>query len=231
MKKPALYAALLALSVTGCAGPTDVADDIAAPTIPPAAETTTAAPEPTSEEATPTARVPEPPQEEPVTEEPTTEPPGPSRSERGNVIKAIGEAAAIIGDDGQPLVTFVVNSITLDVVCTEAGAEPAENGHLLAVDVSVQTSPAMADPDALISTFDMSSYSFRTIAPNGTSSNAAADSFATLFCLNDAALLPSSIGPGENVTGIVLLDVETPQGVLIYENVWISDAWEWNYPG
>lgn len=222
--------ALTLLLLTGCAGGGDVGDDVAPPSVPSAGETTTAEPEPTTAEPTSEQPISEQTAEEPATEEPTTEPPGPAKSERGNVVKAIGEAAGIIGEDGQPLVTFVVNSITPDVVCTQEYTEPAENGNFLAVDVSVQTSPAMTDPDALITSFDMSSYHFRTIAPNGTSSNADPDTFAAFSCLDDSVLLPSSIGPGENVTGVVVLDVETPQGILIYENSSIGDGWEWNYP-
>lgn len=236
-----LSVGLLVLLLTGCGGGEDVGADVAAPSVPPAAETTTAEPEPTAAEPTTAEPTTEEPPEElptedpttdaPATEEPATEPPGPARSERGNIVKGIGKAAGIIGEDGEPLVTFVVNSITPDVVCTEEWAEPAENGHLLGVHVSVQTSPAMTEPESLISSFDMSPYSFRTIAPNGTSSNADPGTFAAYSCLNDAVLLPSSIGPGENVTGTVVLDVETPQGILIYENGWIGDAWEWAYPG
>ncbi|WP_323959182.1 hypothetical protein GC088_11655 [Arthrobacter sp. JZ12] len=129
------------------------------------------------------------------------------------------------------LVNFVVNSISTNVQCTTELAVPAENGLFVAVDVSVQTSPAMAEPDALISSFDMSSSWFRAISPEGISSNASPDTFASLVCLDDAALLPSSIGPGENARGVVLLDVQHPAGILIFEDFYTGSAWEWTYPG
>lgn len=232
--KHALTAAILTLLLTGCGG-TDVGNGVAAPSVPPAAEPT---PEPEPTTAAPTQEPPKEVTEEPTeeiteepTEEPTTEAPAVETSVRGNLVKDIGEAAGILGENGEPLATFVVNSITPDVICTEDYVEPAQNGVFLAVDVSVQTSPAMAEPDSILTSFDMSSAMFRTIAPNGTSSNASADTSATLFCLDDSVLLPSSIGPGENVRGIVLLDVETPSGILIYEDYWTDSGWEWNYPG
>ncbi|TYD00089.1 hypothetical protein FQ377_01060 [Arthrobacter echini] len=136
--------------------------------------------------------------------------------------------AGIKGADGEYLVSFTVNDIAVDVQCTESFADAPENGHFVALDVSVETSPNMLNSD-LIQQFSMSSYTFQAIGPDGVTSNAGADSVATLFCLDDSVLLPTDIGPGEKAQGIVLLDVENPSGTLVYEDYWTDSAWEYSY--
>lgn len=234
MKPSSLQIALVILC-TGCSGantpqvqptsePSPSASASSASPLPSASATPTGAP--TAASAAPAASA-EP--SSPAAE--SLDPLAPELSPRGNLIKQIGEPAGIIDGNGERLANFVINSISPDVQCTEASAEPAENGLFVAVDVSVQTSPAMAAPDALISSFDMSSSLFRTISPEGISSNADPGTFAAFLCLDDTALLPSSIGPGENAQGIVLLDVEHPAGTLIFEDLYTGSAWEWTYPG
>jgi hypothetical protein len=155
-------------------------------------------------------------------------PANPQTSPRGNLIKQRGELAGIKDANGQYLVSFTVNSINVDIACTDPSATPAENGHLVAVDVSVETSPSMLDSD-LIQQFNMSSSRFGVISPDGTTSNAGAYSAATLFCLDNSVFLPSTIGPGEKARGIVVLDVEYSAGTLIFEDIWTDRGWEYTY--
>jgi hypothetical protein len=143
-------------------------------------------------------------------------------------VKQIGETAGIKDANGQFLVSFVVNRIIVDIPCTDEFAEPPENGHFVAVDVSVQTSSSMLNSD-LINEFNMSASNFTAIAPDGTTSNASPDSAATIFCLDDSVLLPYAIGPGENVNGMILLDLANPSGILVAEEYWTESAWEWVY--
>lgn len=149
-------------------------------------------------------------------------------SPRGNLIKQVGELAGIRDASGEYLAAFTVNDIIVDIPCTEELADPPENGHFVALDVSVETSPNMLNSD-LIQQFSMSSLTFQAIGPDGVTSNAGADSAATLFCLDDSVLLPGNIGPGEKAQGLVLLDVENPTGILIYEDFWTDSAWEYAY--
>lgn len=161
--------------------------------------------------------------------QPLPAPPGsPQTSVRGNLIKQVGELAGIRDANGEYLVSFVVNDIVVDIPCTDEFSEPSENGHFVALDVSVETSPNMLDSD-LIQQFSMSSYTFQAIGPDGVTSNAGTDSVATLFCLEDSLLLPTDIGPGEKANGLVLLDVASPSGILIYEDFWTDSAWEYAY--
>ncbi|MHA7279783.1 hypothetical protein ACX80H_08520 [Arthrobacter sp. MDT2-2] len=149
---------------------------------------------------------------------------------RGNLVKQIGETAGIRDANGEYLVTFVVNSISTDVVCTASDPEPSENGVFAVVDVLVQTSPNMLNSD-LIEYFNMDADAFTAIGPDGTTSNASHFTAATFYCLDDSEVLPSSIGPGETARGKVVLDLQNPSGTLIYEDFWTESAWEWTYPG
>jgi hypothetical protein len=236
----------LALTLTACSSGTNEAAPPESPAPSPSesvAVTPSAAPTqaPTAAPPTPSAA--------PTTPAPTTPPPAPAptqeappapttpaapppastqTSPRGNLIKQVGELAGIRDANGEYLVSFTVNDIIVDIPCTDSSAEPSEHGHFVAVDVSVETSPNMLNSD-LIEQFSMSSLTFQAIGPDGVTSNAGTDSFATLFCLDDAAELPSNIGPGETARGLVLLDVEHPAGTLIYEDYWTDSAWEYTY--
>lgn len=149
-------------------------------------------------------------------------------SARGHLIKQVGELAGIRDEGGEYLATFTVNDIIVDVPCTDELADPPQNGHFVALDVSVETSPNMLNSD-LIQQFSMSSLTFQAIDPDGVTSNAGTDSWATLFCLDDSVQPPGNIGPGEKANGLMLLDVENPKGILIYEDFWTDNAWEYAY--
>lgn len=242
MMKPTSLLIALALLSTGCTGgdtPTvEASVDASPPTTsdaPTASPIESMSPTPTSSPTTTQAAPTTAPTIEETAAPPPEQPPAdaaaPALSPRGHLVKQIGEPAGIIDGNGERLVNFVVNSITPDVQCTEEFADPAENGVFVAVDVSVQTSPAMANPDAFISTFEMSPWMFSAISPDGVSSNASPDTFASFICMDDSVLLPSSIGPGENAEGIVLLDLQYPSGILIFEDFYTDSSWEWSYPG
>lgn len=213
-------AVAMLIFTAGCNTPTTAE----APVVEPAAPTTEQAPE---SEATTEPEV-EPTTEEP-SEEPTEEMPEGEVSARGNLILAAGEGAGIEGPDGEPMVSFVVNSITVDAPCTSPNAEPPENGHFVTLDVSVETTAVVGTDDG-ISSFGMTTYQFKPIAENGTTSNADPDTIASWYCYEEAQILPDSIGPGEKATGLVILDVESPSGTLVFNDYFSSYGWEWEYP-
>lgn len=192
---------------------------------------TTAAPTPSVTPSPAPARTTPPPAPAPTQSAPppaAVPPVNPQTSPRGNLIKEVGELAGVRDANGEYLVTFTVNDIIVDVPCTDPYADAPENGHFVAVDVSVETSPNMLNSD-LIQQFSMSSLTFQAIGPDGITSNAGTDSAATLFCLDDSVLLPGDIGPGEKANGLVLLDVEHPTGTLVYEDFWTDSGWEYAY--
>lgn len=141
----------------------------------------------------------------------------PERSDRGNLIKEIGQGAGVYDlDSKDPLATFVVNAIEVDPVCNAeyAADYPPENGHLLALDVSIETFPELAESDW--PTFSLNPYSMKIVAPNGTTSNAELSTMATYNCFDDSVMVPSAgLGPAEKATGKIVLDSEVPAGTLI----------------
>lgn len=209
--------ALSALLLAGCSAGTNSPE---APTVEPAAPSASEATETETTEAS-EAATPEP------SADATSAAPEAAKSTRGNLIKQIGEGAGLT-EGGKQVVTFVVNSITVDAPCTGDFPQPVQNGHIVVLDVSVVTDPALAE--SVMPTFYMTPFEFTEIAPNGTTSNADLGTAATYGCLPDAEVLPQTIGPGENVTGKVVLDVTNPTGTLVYKSGGNTFGWEWTYP-
>ncbi|OUM41061.1 hypothetical protein B8W73_11975 [Arthrobacter agilis] len=209
--------ALSALLLAGCS---TGANSPAAPTVEPAAQSASDSADVATTEAS------EATSEEPSAEA-TSAAPEAEKSARGNLIKQIGEGAGLT-DEGKQVVTFVVNSIAVDVPCTGNYPSPVENGHILVLDVSIVTEPALAE--SISPTFYMNPYDFTEIAPNGTTSNADLGTMATYSCLPDAEVLPQEVGPGENVTGKLVLDVTNPTGTLVFKYAGAPAGWEWTYP-
>lgn len=148
-------------------------------------------------------------------------------SKRGNLIKKPGDAAGITNAEGNAIVSFTVHSIKVDAKCTGQFAEKAENGHLITLDVSVETKSGVKA--SYFSDWQMNPYGFKSIAPNGTTSNADMGSSATYSCYDDSKMLPE-VGDNESARGFVVLDAETPNGVLVFQDQMTNAAWEWEYP-
>lgn len=152
----------------------------------------------------------------------------PKRSERGNLIKVIGQGAGVSSAVSKDqLADFVINSITPDAVCTGEYAQPPVNGHFIVLDVSIKTYPALAEESWPV--FDLNPYNMKIVAPNGTTSNADLATASTYGCLPDAELLPSNgIGPAESLTGKMVLDSEVAAGTLVVTNGPVG-GWEYEF--
>lgn len=208
---PLGLAALLLLTGCGSEAPSAEAPtvDSAKPSAPPTAASSTSA----TAEPSPSA----------------TTAPAAEKSERGNLVKQVGQGASLLGGPaGEPTVSFVINSITVDAACTAEFATPPENGHFVILDVSVKTEPTLAESD--IPQFYMSASDWKAIAPNGTTSNANAGTAASYGCLTQSESLPQTMGPAEQATGKIVLDLENPQGTLIFKAPAAMAGWEWTYP-
>lgn len=223
MKKTLVPFALFALLLTGCGQETGSA---AAPKVE-AADTESK--EARESEAKPTATPSRDSSESSKSKEAEKAEKSGEKSPRGNLVKQVGEVGELT-EDGEPVATFVVNSIDVDAACTEEFASNlSDNGHLLVLDVSIVTEPAYAE--SMNPTFSFDAYYFKEIAPDGTISDTDLATRAARTCLKDAELLPSTFGPGEKMTGKVVMDVTNPSGTIVFEYGDSPAGWEWNYPG
>lgn len=150
------------------------------------------------------------------------------KSSRGNGIATVGGDGLVVTEDGETLATVVLNSIEVDPQCTGDYVREAENGHLVTMDFSVKTESALAESDN--PSFDISAFDFKVIKSDGSTSNAELYTSATYSCLKDTETIPDEIGPGETVGGKLVLDVESPEGTLIWKPFYDAAGWEWTYP-
>lgn len=155
---------------------------------------------------------------------------GEDKSARGNLVKSVGGTEVITGDNGDPVVSFSINSIAVDVPCTNEYAAPPQNGHFLTLEMTVETSAKLAEE--LNPFFLLGDKAWKAIGPDGNVSNAEPATGAALSCFAEAEVLPSIIEPGEKATGKVVLDVEDSQGILVldYTPSGAGEGREWTYP-
>lgn len=155
---------------------------------------------------------------------------GPKKSPRGNYIKAPGETGSMwTGADKKTTVVFTINSITVDAPCTTDYAQPAEQGHFVVLDASIESTPELADSS--FARFDLSPHSWQFVGANGTTFNGSLASGASYSCMTDNEILPiNGVGPAEKVTGKIVLDVPAPTGTLIFKPLGGSvGGWEWAF--
>lgn len=160
----------------------------------------------------------------------TSSPSEPARSPRGNIIKTFGQPGGQFHPETkEQTVNFVISSITVDAPCTTAHALPAENGHYVILDASIETLPALAQSS--IDRFDLSPHSFQLVGANGTTYNGSLATGASYGCLPDEELLPiNGVGPAEKVTGKIVLDVPETTGTLVFKPMGgYSGGWEWAF--
>lgn len=145
----------------------------------------------------------------------------PAKSERGNLIKNVGDVFGL-GTSDESVASFVVTKITVDPQCTSEFAEAPEHGHFVRLDIEGETTADL--PGELY----FAGGSWTAIADNGTTFNGDPWSYTAVTCVDDVDRFPSIIGPGERVAGAVILDVPTPTGVLVLSPE-PGLGWEWKY--
>jgi hypothetical protein len=148
-----------------------------------------------------------------------------NESARGNLIKQIGETAGWGVSNADISVKFVVDKITVDPKCTTQFATPAQNGHLVKVDMRVETTPSMPTNFA----YSINPGAWSAVGEDGSTqtSLATAPSFS---CLNSNEQLPSQLSPASKYRGSIVLDVSSPTGTLIFSHPNPTlGGWEWTY--
>lgn len=158
-----------------------------------------------------------------------TDTPVEAKSDRGNIIRTLGQGAGLADKSGNQAVSFVLNKITIDPECTSEFARPPQNGHYLALDISAQTFPPLKDLFGS-GQIDFGAHNWKLIVANGTTYNGTLSSGPALGCLADSEKLPDRVGTGEKVTGTLILDVPATEGTLVFAPTFADASWEWQYP-
>lgn len=153
----------------------------------------------------------------------------PAKSPRGNLIKTVGQPAGQTDPvTKKQVVNFTINSITVDPPCTGPYAQPAEKGHFVILDASIETFPELAEVS--YPKFDLSPHSFQFVGANGTTYNGNLTSGASYGCLPENEVLPiNGVGPAERVTGKIILDVPETTGTLVFKSMGGLSGWEWAF--
>lgn len=142
------------------------------------------------------------------------------------LVKKLGERAAIATADKQPLISFVVEDITLDKKCETSYARKAQHGHFVMVSIRAQTTAAFPQNTRLI----INPYDFSIIGTDQITENGLATS-AALSCMPPSQLMPNTpYEPSKTYTGIIVLDTENPSGTLLYRPTFGASGWAWRYP-
>lgn len=138
----------------------------------------------------------------------------PKKSVRGNLIGHFGD----IGTQSDPVSKAVQTKFTVDaiapVTCTEKYSQPAQNGQLVTVNLTVETTPELAQSS--FPKFTLSSYDFKYIADNGTTFTGNLGTSSTYSCIPSAEEFPSAgMGPAEKLSGKIVLDLPAAHGILV----------------
>ncbi|MDN3495196.1 hypothetical protein QL996_04595 [Planococcus sp. APC 4015] len=147
-------------------------------------------------------------------------------STRGNLVKDIGQLAGVSAAEGDlTLARFAVTDIVLDTECTSGFADPAANGHYVGIHLNVETAPELAQeefPWVSFTQYDWQAYDTDGKRLNDPVGNA-------WSCLDSGQQLPSQIGPGQSVSGWIVLDVAARNGFLVLAAGGSPTGWEWSY--
>lgn len=149
------------------------------------------------------------------------------KSSRGNLVKQLGQLAGTSSSTGADTETsrFAVTDIVVDQPCDSDYPESAQNGHFLGIHLNVETTPELAD-DAF-PTVSFSEYDWQAYDADGKRLN---DPIGTAWsCLSTAQQLPVDIGPGQSVSGWIVLDVAATTGIVVLAPAGSAVGWEWSY--
>lgn len=145
-------------------------------------------------------------------------------SERGNVVKAVGEPAGLTGPDGVPAFELTVTGIAVAGSCPGRGVSvPPENGHFVVVDVLAAVAEGRGG------FMPLGAETFGVVGPDGVTEAGTATT-ASWGCFEMSQLLPPFVGPGERGAGKVVLDTAHTSGTLVYRPL-VADWWEWEFGG
>ncbi|QNA92373.1 MULTISPECIES: hypothetical protein [unclassified Microbacterium] len=155
----------------------------------------------------------------------------PSVSERGNVVKQPGEVAGLADANGEDLLRFMVQAISIEPECEGGDAAPVpENGYFVRVDLQGEALPGLTQAYQEGGVPPVLSFSdWSAIDSSGVNVNTDPVTESGIACLTRPEMIYyTDINPGERGVGSVVLDVPTEHGTLILR-LGGQDGWEYTY--
>ncbi len=167
-----------------------------------------------------------PPSAEQKTESADAPTPKASLNDRGNVVKKVGELAYLSDEDGNTVAKITLKKIQVDPKCTGEFIEKPKNGHFIALTLDVQTTKELANGP--VSNIVVDQIAWKVISPDGTTENDTIGNGTSCMAEKDSA--PGTVGPGEHVKGLVVLDsANTSGGLVLQSNLYTGTGWEWGF--
>ncbi|NOJ62795.1 MULTISPECIES: hypothetical protein [unclassified Arthrobacter] len=170
------------------------------------------------------------------TEEPGPEPTAGSEAtpavptglnDRGNLEESVGEVSIFQAESGTEFAALEAEEIQTDFQCTGAAAQESVNGQFVAISFSVAAQPELAEsgwPSLYISAREFRAWDADDEpVPDPVGSSAG--------CVEPDELLPSPVEPGEDLKGLIILDVPTGSGSAAFTVGGFegSYGWEWEW--
>jgi len=163
-----------------------------------------------------------------------TPPSGPATASattpRGAVAKDLGDPAGVCADEAcaHDALIFTVDKIQVDPTCTEPYAEPPENGHYIAVSMSIETTTDFTDDLSFM--VDFSPFSFDIVGPDGVT-EPGDPGMGVYMCLRSSGFLPlEGLAPASRYVGVVVLDSRHTKGTLVLRMPGDpTGGWEWTF--
>lgn len=147
-------------------------------------------------------------------------------NDRGNLVKDVGQLAGVTltGDTEITAAQFAVTDIVVDIACTAEFADPAKNGHFIGIHLNVETTPELAQDE--IGTLSFSEWGWQAFDASGKRVNDPVGN--ALWCMDSGDQLPADIGPGQSVSGWIVLDLPSDHGAVVL-TMGSTNGWEWAY--
>lgn len=147
-------------------------------------------------------------------------------SDRGFLVKRIGDESALLKSDGKTrIASWTLTGIDIDPQCTASYSEPSQNGHYVALNFDVETYEDLIDVHGY--PFSLSGNQWQYYLADGTLWNGMPTSVNTYSCLTDTETLPNQIGESTKASGRIVFDLPTTDGILAFSNNGGIDGWEY----
>ncbi|MEZ7897580.1 MAG: hypothetical protein QMB98_02045 [Flaviflexus sp.] len=163
-----------------------------------------------------------------VAEDDEPEDEGPEISERGYLVKDVGDRAGVQdpADPKELMAGFILTDIEVGVQCTNPEAQPSKYGTHIALTFEVETSQRM---ETQLWNSVMISHHYIDIYPDGGGEAQRFTGGTGPLCLTGAEKLPDEIPPGTTAQGKVVIDSEVTSGIITYEMMGVPGGWEWTF--